>query len=155
MSESISLGFSGGPELAAQLRKLSEAVRKKALLKILRVAAEPIRGRASELAPIDPSTDLDLKDWIVISATTHLGGEAGGAWQAASADEFQAAVAIGPASKVFYGLYLEFGTVHAPHAKPFLRPAFDYGTDRTLSILRDGLWDLLDDANTGAGVFEQ
>lgn len=148
----MGLQFSGGVELAARLRLLAESVRRRALMKVLRPAAEPIRGRASELAPIDPTTELDLKDWIVISAARKIGSVAGGAWD--RADEYQAAVAIGPASKVFYGLFLEYGTVKMG-PRSFMRPAFDYGAERTLSILRDGLWGLLDDANNNAGAFNE
>lgn len=145
----LGLGVTGGTELAAQLRTLSAAVRRKALLPVLRAAAEPIRSRASELAPIDPTTELDLKDSIVVRAATTLGG---GRFD--PTDEFQAAVAVGPSRQVFYGRYLEFGTVKMS-AKPFLRPAFDYGTDRALSLIRAGLWELLEQANAGAGVFRQ
>jgi len=148
----LGLTVTGGEALAKQLRALGAAVRRKALLRVLKTAAEPIRGRAAELAPIDPTSELDLKDWMVISATTQIGAAVGGEWQAAAADEYQAAVAVGPARKVFYGRFVEFGTVKMS-AKPFLRPAFDYGSDRALALIREGLWQLLDQANAGAGVF--
>jgi HK97 gp10 family phage protein len=146
----LGLGVTGGPELAAQLLKLSRGVRKRALTKVLKAAAVPIQGRAAELAPIDPVGEVHLKESIQVSVATQIGTMAGGQW--AAADDFQAAVAVGPARKVFYGLYLEYGTVKMS-AKPFLRPAFDYGSDRSLTLIREGLWELLEQANTGTGAF--
>jgi HK97 gp10 family phage protein len=146
----LGLGVTGGAELAAQLRTLSAAVRKQALIRVLKVAAVPIQGRAAELAPLDPAGNVHLKEWMQVSVATTIGTMAGGRWD--PADEYQAAVAVGPARKVFYGLYLEYGTVKMG-AKPFLRPAFDYGTDRALTLIREGLWQLLEDANAGAGAF--
>jgi len=146
----LGLGVTGGPELATQLRALGAAVRKKALLGVLKAAAVPIQGRAAELAPLDPRGAVHIKESIQVSVATQIGSVAGGQWNAA--DEYQAAVAVGPGRKTFYGLYLEYGTVKMA-AKPFLRPAFDYGSDRALTLIREGLWQLLDQANAGAGAF--
>jgi HK97 gp10 family phage protein len=148
----LGLSVTGGEALAKQLRKLAVSVRKKALLGVLKTAAVPIQGRAAELAPLDPVGEVHLKESIAVSVANQIGTQAGGQW--AASDEFQAAVAIGPTRKAFYGLYLEYGTVKMG-AKPFLRPAFDYGTDRTLTLIREGLWELLEAANTGSGVFER
>lgn len=148
----LGLGVTGGPELAAQLRLLGAAVRKKALIRVLKTAAVPIQGRAAELAPLDPRGEVHLKELIQVSVANQIGSSAGGQWQADAADEFQAAVAIGPSRKGFYGLYLEYGTVKMS-AKPFLRPAFDYGSDRALTLIREGLWELLEQANAGTGAF--
>ena len=101
----FSLGVTGAEELAARLRLLSASVRRAALMKVLRAAAVPIQGRAAELAPIDPATRVHLKDWIVVSAAT-----------AQTEDDYQAAVAVGPATKVFWGFFLEFGTVKMSRA---------------------------------------
>lgn len=142
-SVKFTLGVTGAAELAARLRLLSGAVRHRALLKLLREAAVPIQGRASELAPIDPATPVHLKDWIVISAATDV-----------TVDDYQAAVAVGPAKNVFWGSFIEFGTVkQAP--RPFLRPAFDYGADHAITLIREGLWKLIDDANKNAGAFTE
>jgi HK97 gp10 family phage protein len=146
----LGLGVTGGEELAAQLRKLGAAVRKKALVGVLKAAAVPIQGRAAELAPLDPAGTVHLKEQMQVSVVTQIGSVAGGQW--AAADEFQAAVAIGPSRKGFYGLYLEYGTVKMS-ARPFLRPAFDYGSDRALTLIREGLWELLEQANAGTGAF--
>jgi len=146
----LGMGVTGGQELAVQLRKLALGVRKKALLGVLKTAAVPIQGRAAELAPLDPVGEVHLKESIQVSVANQIGTQAGGRWEAS--DEFQAAVAIGPTRKAFYGLFVEYGTVKMG-AKPFLRPAFDYGSDRTLTLIREGLWELLEQANTGAGIF--
>lgn len=143
LGRTVGLGLTveGADQLATNLQMLGAAVRRRALLKVLRAAAVPIQGRAAELARIDPRTPRHLKDWIVISP------------QPAGTSDAEASVAVGPATSVFWGLFLEFGTVKMS-PKPFMRPAFDYGTDRALSILRDGLWALLEDASTGRGVFD-
>jgi HK97 gp10 family phage protein len=148
----LGLGVTGGPELAAQLRTLGAAVRKKALIGVLKTAAVPIQGRAAELAPLDPAGVVHIKESMQVSVANQIGSTAGGQWNAA--DDFQAAVAVGPARKTFYGLYLEYGTVKMA-ARPFMRPAFDYGSDRALTLIREGLWQLLDQANAGAGVFRR
>lgn len=129
----LGLSASGGAELARTLQALPNAVRRRAMLKLLRDAAWPIAGRAAELAPIDPTTKFHLKDWILISPLPEGTADA------------EAAVAIGPSAKAFWGYFIEFGTVKMS-AHPFMRPAFDYGTERTLEILRAGTWDLLSEA---------
>jgi len=146
----LGLGVTGGEDLAAQLRRLGASVRKKALIGVLKTAAVPIQGRAAELAPLDPRGQVHIKESIQVSVANQIGSMAGGQW--AAADEFQAAVAVGPSRKGFYGLYLEYGTVKMS-ARPFLRPAFDYGSDRALTLIREGLWELLEQANAGAGAF--
>jgi HK97 gp10 family phage protein len=77
---------------------------------------------------------------------------AGGQWQAA--DEFQAAVAVGPSKLAFYGIFQEYGTVEHP-AQAFGRPAFDGSRDEALQILGEGLWQLLEDATNKTGRFEE
>jgi HK97 gp10 family phage protein len=141
MSVRLDLGLTatGGEQLAKALQALSASVRRRALLGALKSAAWPIAGRAAELAPIDPATRRHLKDWIVVQ--TQPVGTAGA----------EAAVAIGPAVAVFWGLFLEFGTVKMS-GHPFLRPAFDDGTDRTLSILREELWTLLNESIANAST---
>lgn len=139
----LGLTVTGAEQLATSLQTLGARVRRQALVKVLRAAAVPIQGRAIELAPIDPHLPVHLKDEIVISTLP-----------AGSADA-EAAVAVGPSTRAFWGLFVEFG--YGPgvrHATPFLRPAFDYGTERALGILRDGLWDLLESAQTGTGIFD-
>ena len=137
----IALNVTGIEELARALNALPTAVRRRALYKVLRTAAEPMRSRAAELAPIDPTTPRDLKENIGISATTRIGSTAGGRWD--PADDRQAAVAVGPTKGYYYGLFLEYGTVRMS-AQPFMRPAFDYAAPRSLGLLRDGFWELIE-----------
>jgi len=142
------LRVSGAAQLAATLRELPESVRRRTLLKVLRVAAEPMRARAAQLAPRSTrrlsgtgGDDEHLADHIGISVATRIGSVAGGQWQAV--DEFQAAVAVGPTRGFFYGLFQEYGTTHHG-ARPFMRPAFDGQGDTSLDLIRRGLWAEID-----------
>ena len=146
----VRLDLKGGPELAAALNAISKSVRRKALYAVLREAAEPMRVKAAGLAPHRPG-GRDIREHIGISNATRIGSVAGGQWQAA--DEFQAAVAVGPTTGFFYGIFQEYGTVrHGAHA--FMRPAFDDTRDVTLFLIRDGLWALMEDAAAGVGKFK-
>jgi hypothetical protein len=144
----LRLTQSGGEEIAAALRALPAKVRRRQLLAALRKAAAPIQGRAAELAPIDPRLPLHLKDWIGISPLTAAETSV---LEGFRVDDYSAAVKVGPVSKVFWGLFVEFGYGPDHRAQPFMRPAFDYGSDRALSILREELWSLLESAQAAAG----
>jgi HK97 gp10 family phage protein len=147
----LGLSITGGAQLAANLNALGAAVRQRALVKVLRAAAWPIQSRAIELAPIDPRMTYHLKDHIVIYTvpTTEMWWK--WEWTLTGSDEYQAAVAIGPSKDAFWGGFLEFGTVKMA-AKPFMRPAFDYGADRALSLIREGLWALLEEQIAAGGT---
>jgi HK97 gp10 family phage protein len=153
MSTQTGLGLTvvGGEALAAKLQALGGAVRQHALVKILRAAAVPIQSRAAELAPYDPRAKHHLSESIGISTVpmSRYGSLTG-------TDDYQAAVAVGPTKSVFWGLFVEYG--YGPgvrHARPFMRPAFDYGGAAALAIMREGLWDLLTAANQQTGIFER
>ncbi len=135
----VGLNVLGAAELARVLNGLGKGVRKSALYDVLKYAAEPMRARMAQAAPRRPPAP-DLADNIVISPTSRIGSVAGGRWQAA--DEFQAAVAVGPSSKFQHGIFLEYGTVHMS-AQAFGRPAFDGTADRCLDLIREGLWALV------------
>jgi HK97 gp10 family phage protein len=133
----------GGAELAANLNGLSKAARKRALYPILKDAAEPMRERAAATAHRrEPKPDL--ADNIVANTIQRVGDVDGGKWD--KVDDFQAAVATGPAKGFEHGLFLEYGTVHSL-AFPFLRPAFDGGVAKALLIIQEGIWALLRKAN--------
>lgn len=127
----------GGAELAENLNGLSKAARKKNLYAILRPAAEPIRERAGTIVHRRAPAP-DIADNMVISIVQKVEGE--------RVDEFQAAVAVGPAKGFEHGKFLEFGTINMP-AFPFLRPAFDGGVAKPFLIIQEGIWALLRKAN--------
>lgn len=143
MSRAIGLSVQGGEALARALVALPDRVRRNQLLKVLREAADPIRDRAVGLAPRDPhEPNPHLRDSIVIQSLPI------GSYDA------EAAVAVGPSPRTFWGLFVEFGygPNRSPH--PFMRPAFDYGTNKALEYLGEALGRLLTQANAGTGVFD-
>jgi len=144
----FSMQTEGGAEFAQNLNKLSLAVRRKTLFRILRLAAEPLRVRMGALAPRAPGAP-DMADSMVISIARRIGDVAGGRWQAA--DEFQAAVAVGPSKNIFYALFQEYGTVHHG-AQPFGRPAFDTTAGESLQIIQAEIWAALEAAVDRSGT---
>ena len=76
----MTMRIEGGDRLARNLAQLSTRVNKNVLRGALtRVAAEPIRARASDLAPRDPGAP-DLAEHIVIS-TGRASGPAAAPWR--------------------------------------------------------------------------
>jgi len=149
----LGLELQGAEELRAALLTLSKAVRRRALYDVLRPAADPIKWRMAELAPRQAGIGGGgLADNIDVSPATRIGSVAGGKW--AAADEFQAAVAIGPTKDFYYAIFQEYGTVHHG-AHPFGRPSFDTEKDESLEIIGKGLWALLEDAAAKRGRFEE
>jgi len=136
----VKINLTGCAELARALNAVALTVRRRALYGALKAAAGPMRDRMAQLAPRRPPQP-DLADNIVISVARKVGSVAGGRWEAV--DEFQAAVAVGPEKRFFYGLFLEYGTVRMS-AQPFMRPAFDSTGGDALKILKDELWQLME-----------
>lgn len=120
----IGLAIHGGNELAAKLNALPQGP-KKVLLTSGRRAAEPIRLRASQLAPRAPGAP-DLADNIGISSI-------------ATRRQDEVSYAIGPTKAFFYGFYQEYGTIHHG-AQPFMRPAFQSAAPQALGLLGQMLW---------------
>jgi HK97 gp10 family phage protein len=134
----ISMGFEGGPELAAALRELGElgskATPKNAMRRGLENAARPMVMTAKALAPKD---DHELE--ASIQASTKLSPRQ--KRMAPRVDKYTAQVFVGPDHRQgAHGVILEFGTEDrwitdaagvaykfvgriTPH--PFMRPAFD------------------------------
>jgi HK97 gp10 family phage protein len=77
------------------------------------------------LAPHEPGKP-DLRDAMVISTSR-------------GQDRNEAAVAIGPTRKGFYGSFQELGTKHHA-AQPFVRPALDRNVQISLQILASAIW---------------
>jgi HK97 gp10 family phage protein len=107
----IQFRVQGGKELAAELAKLPARVSRRIQLDALYAGAAKVQAAASAMAPVDPTSDKHLRDYILVRPAR---------------DETKAtAVAVGPMKGgAFYGSFQEWGTVnHA--AQPYLRPAFD------------------------------
>jgi len=117
----VGLKVVGASGIAGALDAMREGVGRPVLVEALRRAAEPMRARMSADAPRSQDAP-HLADHIAISEVRAIGGVA--------LDEYEAAVAIGPTGAFFYGSFLEFGWVHHPQARPFVRPAFDEGVEK-------------------------
>jgi HK97 gp10 family phage protein len=113
----------GGAQLAANLAKLVHRLDQQALYRVLLESGEPIRTSASQNAPRgdEPPHIADN-----IGMRPVLRGEL-------------ASVVIGPVRGFAYGLPLEIGSVDtAP--QPFLRPAFDSESPRSVDIAAKATW---------------
>ena len=124
----FSMKFEGGKELAATLRAMPKSQSRAAQYDALEAAAEPIVASARSKAPRAPGYP-DLADNIDLFRTR----------KRKDVSDTETGVVIGPWKKRFYGFFLEWGTVKM-QAQPFLRPAFDENTKRSLGILETQLW---------------
>jgi HK97 gp10 family phage protein len=150
-------------ELEEALSELPKATGKNVLKRALTKAAEPIAETARSLAPVGVTGKLHVG--IVASArfkttvgnaeysaamSAGLGADVAGAAlraarHAAGSGNSFAEVAVGPTTKVFYGMFQEFGTAH--HGpKPFLRPAWDSHKMDALNSIKDDLKEEIDKA---------
>lgn len=124
----------GGAELATSLNNLPRAVRIAIVRDVLVEAAEPMVALARRFAPREPGAP-DIADNIEI-------GRASAGRKDSFGDEKSAQVAWGPVKGFFYGYFQEWGTVHHG-AHPFMRPGFEGGAERAVSIIRDRTWEHL------------
>lgn len=100
---------------------LALGTQKNLIVRALRAGAEPIRARAEELAPDDPTTPGSrIKEGMMITVSDQ------------TADG--AIAMVGPSRKGFVGQFAEFGTGRQA-ADPFLRPAFDEQQEEALGIV--------------------
>jgi len=120
----MGLQVSGLEQLARELRAMPERAGRTAQRRALVAGGELIAKKAGQNAPRRPGQP-DMADHIVISNARPEDGSVG--------------IAVGPASRFFYGSYQEFGTAHHP-AQPFLRPAFDSELAQALRAIADSLW---------------
>lgn len=139
------LSLEGGAEFVKVLEGMPATLKRRRLLEILREAGEPMRERMASGAP-RASTDRakgyagttgHMADHIVMAIAYTIGSVAGGRWQ--KADEFQAAIAIGPELEWYWGIFWEYGTVKLG-ARPFMRPAFDNVGSQSLKIIQEEIW---------------
>jgi HK97 gp10 family phage protein len=105
--------------------RLPYTMQRTVIVRALRQAAEPIRVRAQELAPDDPTTPGSrIKENMMT--------------QVSDATIDGATALIGPSRKGFVGEFAEWGTSHQA-AEPFLRPAYDEQREEAIRILGEGL----------------
>lgn len=129
-----------GSDLLRGLEQVSQKLGRRLMLEAVRAAAEPMRVEMGHLAPRSAAATAagHLATRMVIS------GKRG-------ADIQEAAVAVGPAKKSFYGIFQEFGTRHQ-QAYPFARPAFDLWYHRSLRIMAATLGSALTGRGKGRGT---
>jgi HK97 gp10 family phage protein len=139
------IAFSGGPQFAKTLRDLDPAKARGVRLKILRVAAEPMRDRMEELAPLGEVAP-HVKDRIVVSAVRKIDDP--DFVEPIEIAEDAAAVAVGPSKAAWEAKFIEFGT--APHGKhpgtpaqPFVRPGYEQTVDQALRLIGEGVFEHL------------
>jgi len=128
----VNVTMTGAQDLRKRLDSLPHALSRKVQVQALKKGAEPIRAMAASLAPRSEGSGEHLADHIIIAvpSESQLGDE--GLFDTA-------AVHIGPARRFFYGSFREFGTAFQP-ARPFLRPAFDSQTGRSMNIVLAETW---------------
>lgn len=115
----------GLDELLKKMDNLPLVLQKTLIVRSLRKGAEPIRARAEELAPDDPTTPGSrIKEGMMVTVTDQ------------TADG--AIAKIGPSRKAFFGQFEEYGTSRQA-AEPFLRPAFDEQQDEAIRVLGEDL----------------
>lgn len=123
----MKFSFTGNAQFAKAISSLAPDDKRGVITGMLVYGAEPLERRMSELAPIDPSTPVNLKDEIGYKRLNKLDDDEIGE---VVLGEGEAAIAVGPSKRAWYGHLVEDGT--APHgnhpgtpARPFARPAFD------------------------------
>lgn len=118
--------WTGDDMLTKTLKALPDAISHDVAIAAMKEAAEPMRLRASELAPRGDNKGVTLAESIIATETTRVRGfGASGKWR--DVREGESVLAIGPSYKpddAFYGGFQEHGTAHHA-AQPFMRPAFD------------------------------
>ena len=117
----------GDRELQALISRLGKFLTREQAEKILLDAASPVAVAAAGRVPTGPPA-LHLKEHVVaVPVSESAAGQT-------IAEGAVARVGIGPAREVFYGRFLEFGSVKQA-AEPWLRPAFDAMKDQTLKLI--------------------
>lgn len=122
-----SMRLEGGVEMSKALSGLSAGVSRRLVRENLVDAAEPMRERMEELAPVGDAP-THLRDQMVISVARDV-----------AVDKRETAVAVGPSRRGFYGSFQELGTAHHA-AQPFAGPAFDQTWLQVLGLFGEGLW---------------
>ena len=119
----VTVTLSGLVELEEKLREESKQVAKRTVVRAARDAADIWVDAIETSAPYKTG---DLAHNIVMSTTTVEDG---------------IQLMVGPAKKVFYAIFAEFGTRHET-ARPFIRPAYE---DNKQAVLDQFVSDLNDE----------
>lgn len=106
----------GQAELRLKLHAMQRAIEDQ-LQDALEKAAEPIAKEAKARAPRRTGA---VKATMAVRPVKDR-------------DNYQASVEVGPAEKLWYGVFPEYGTSETP-AQPFLRPALDTKQQQALRI---------------------
>ena len=120
----------GLDQLERKLRELELSVQRKALRDGVRLGAELIAEEASRLAPVDTG---ELQERIVVSMRD------------SESDAKTVVARIGPARRVFYGIFDEYGTAHMT-AQPFLGPAFEAKKEEALRVTSEAFTEAINEA---------
>lgn len=121
-------------DLAKALNAIADPLKKKAVLyEGLEMAAQPMKARMVSLAP-----KSDEAPHIYQNITTSRARTVDGV----RLHEDEAALAVGPSTRVPHAFLQEFGTTFHGQ-QPFVRPAFDSEHRTSLGILGGFLWDLI------------
>jgi HK97 gp10 family phage protein len=135
----IRVDLIGGKELEQALLQLPKATAKGVLRRTLLKAAQPIEAQAAALAPRDTGK---LQESIVVSTRLKKSQRRGPRFTGVE-------VFIGASSsgnkKGYHAHLVEFGTSKMA-ARPFMRPAFDMLSAKTLDAIRIDIWAVLSKA---------
>lgn len=128
---SITVKVEGLSELKAALEELPKATTKSVMRKVLMARVKPIAEAAKALAPVRHG---ELRDSII--ASTKLSKR-----QKREAKETASYVEVyaGP-GPLPYAHLVEFGSIHNPVPRPFMRPAWDSAKGSILNNLARDLW---------------
>lgn len=142
-------------ELDAALGKLPQAAGKAVLRRVLKQAAEPIHAYAQERAPSRPA-DAPPEYYnkggqrrlrrpgtleVLVQSGTRLTRRQ--AAMVRKEGKWDAEHYVGTRDPI--GRLMEHGTAHSA-AEPFMRPAWDYGSQIALGIIKDKLGDEIEKA---------
>jgi HK97 gp10 family phage protein len=118
-----------GKALAVALEGLKERVRRKTIKDALLEVARPVMEESARTVRRSRDT-FHIADNMVLVSTRR---------QRDLPSPDAQAVAWGPAKGLFYGYFLEYGTVFM-HPRPFMRPPFELRAGGMVSALGSAIW---------------
>ncbi len=154
----FTLEIKGGAELADLLDKMPDNVANNIMLEAMRAGAKEIMEIAKSLAPVGfeplPQThdSGQLRDAIAVSRGA-----------VTSRDQIVVRVGLDTSKKAFWGKFVEFGTHastgkgkrphHATKAYPFMRPAFDLGSQNAIDAITRYASGRIEQFSSDSGIF--